>query len=186
MSVYISSSQYLESILVTTDESSNDPGPHYDLIAFLAIVQQFKIDILPVMWDAVGAVGKGATATVHQSTVNVGLEFALKRTEQLFKARKAPKAFELLIWEVTVLGAPAIRNHSNIVDLEGICWEIDKEYQELSPVLVFQKARHGDLAAYLTSPAGMRSSFDTKLSLCVDIAHAIDTLHSSSKYSRVK
>jgi hypothetical protein len=134
------------------------------------------------MWNALKAFSQGATSAIYQSHINIALELAFKRTSNLFRKKGETIAFQILISKIMVLGTRSIRNHPNIVDLEGICWELD-DHENLSPVLVFQKAQYGDLARYLTSTAGKESSFETRLSICVDIGNAIGALYRSSKCS---
>jgi len=83
--------------------------------------------------------------------------------------------------EVSVLGNPFIRDHPNIVDLEGITWELDNE--NLIPVFVFQKAQLGSLDHYLRSE-GRMSSLEDRLKICLDVGKAIAALHSTSMCSR--
>lgn len=183
-SVYVQSSLYQEDYVATSTYAAEKPtaDPHYDLVSFLTVIQRFNISILPVMWNALKAFSQGATSAIYQSHINIALELAFKRTSNLFRKKGETIAFQILISKIMVLGTRSIRNHPNIVDLEGICWELD-DHENLSPVLVFQKAQYGDLARYLTSTAGKESSFETRLSICVDIGNAIGALYRSSKCS---
>ena len=55
-------------------------------------------------------------------------DFAFKRITLADKSRLGTqdeeKAFNTLVHEISILSHPLIRHHQNIVNLEGICWEI--------------------------------------------------------------
>ncbi|KAA8895939.1 serine/threonine protein kinase japonica group [Sphaerosporella brunnea] len=182
MTSTISSYQPERDSLVTTEASGNPHTDiHYDLVSFLSVAQQFNIDFLPVMWNALEPFGKGGTADINESVVNIKTNFAFKRTSRLFKRKKRDEnTFRALISEVFILATPSIRSHPNIVDLEGICWEIVDDDENMSPVLVFLKSEKGDLGQYLCSADGTQSSFDTRLNICLDIGRAIAVLHSGN------
>ena len=78
--------------------------------------------------------------------------------------------------EVLILSQPPIRNHPNIVDLEGICWEIKTWTKKAVPVLVFEKASW-DLQQFMNVREGMDMSFEDRLKICADIGEAIMSLH---------
>jgi len=81
-----------------------------------------------------------------------------------------------LMSEVLILSQPAIQNHPNIVNLEGICWEIKPITEKAVPVLVFEKAAW-DLQQFFTASEGMKMSTEDRLQICADIGSAIMTLH---------
>lgn len=70
------------------------------------------------------------------------------------------------------------------MDIEGICFEVDAG--DVRPVLVFQKAQHGDLQQFLGTTKWIDGSFDMRLSLCVDIGCAILALHQCGMIFRGK
>ena len=163
----------------TTDVvESFPPDIHCNLISFLTLVQRLNFDFIPAMWNALESNEEGGTAKVNVTTIDAERRFLFKRISALF-AEDRTKAFRALISEVFVLGNPLIRHHPNIVDLEGICWEIDK-HENVTPVLVFQEAPRGSLDTYFRSAEGREASFDTRLKLCLDIGSAIACLHSAS------
>jgi len=86
------------------------------------------------------------------------------------------------ISEVMVLSQPAIKMHPNIVNLEGICWEIKHWTEKAVPVLVFEKAAW-DLQQFMNVSEGRNMSLDDRLNLCADIGSAIRTLHAYSMSS---
>ena len=78
--------------------------------------------------------------------------------------------------EVLILSQLPIRNHPNIIDLEGICWEIMPWTEKAVPVLVFEKASW-DLQQFMNVREGMEMPFEDRLKICADIGDAIMTLH---------
>jgi len=156
---------------------------HYDLVTFLSAAKALDIDILPLMWNALDQVGQGATGLVHESTIDASTKFAFKRSCRLFKSPGAStsfKAYRILIQEIFLLNIPPIRTHPGIVNIEGICWEVDDDHK-VSPVFIFQKAERGDLGQYLKAEAGRgESGFRIRLGLCHDIGNALATLHNNS------
>jgi hypothetical protein len=86
-----------------------------------------------------------------------------------------------MISEILALESPHVRAHPNVVDLEGICWEV-KEGVVL-PVLVFPKAELGDLRSLMQSQQGSGLAFDAHVNLCVDIAKGVTVLHDSGRMS---
>jgi hypothetical protein len=78
--------------------------------------------------------------------------------------------------EVLILSQPPIQNHTNIVNLEGICWEIKRRTEKAVPVLVFEKAAW-DLQQFMNVSEGMNMTIDERLKICADIGSAIMALH---------
>ena len=156
---------------------------HYDFISFLAVAQRRKFDFLPITWQpALDDVGRGATAEIRQSFINLQMSFAFKRMtplNSLQQGERGYRAFRALISEVSVLGHPSIRKHPNVINLEGICWDVVGEEEAVWPVLVFEKTQYGDLCKFMESDVGLRMSMGDRLKLCVDIATAVMDMHSS-------
>jgi len=153
---------------------------HHNFLTFLAIAQRLKIDFLHITWHpAMDRVGEGGTAEIRQSLVNVQTNFAFKR----FKGSLSDCSyFQALISEVTILADTSIRDHENIIRLEGICWEITTGENEVRPVLVFEKSSYGDLEQFLRSGSGSEIDSRTRLKLCVDVGLAILSMHSNCKF----
>ena len=151
-----------------------------DIVDFLSVVQWRNIDLLPMTWQRGSGADPemmGGTANIQQSLVDLQLALACKRIHwENFLGQEAESAVQLFMTEVAILGHPVIRQHTSIARLEGVCWDI--EGTEIRPVLVFQKAPHGDLRRFLQTDAGRRLSFDVRVRLCANIAAAIMTLHS--------
>ena len=79
-----------------------------------------------------------------------------------------------------MLGHPVIREHPNVVELEGICWDVQSE-GKVWPVLVFQKTQPGDLESFMELPAGRDLSIKDRLKLCMDVGTAIMDMHSNRR-----
>ena len=175
----------------------------YDLITFLGAAQKLRIQFLPVTWQpALDRIGQGATAEIRESIATINFSFAFKRPTarssfdfEEFERRLLP----CLIDEISILGLPRVRKHPNIIDLEGICWEIisgkgmriSREIpvdfttgdQGIVPVLVFQKSKHGDLYHFMMQDGGKKLGFSEKIDICLDVARAIAEMHSQGRLS---
>jgi hypothetical protein len=157
----------------------------YDFLTFLGIAQSLKIDFLPTTWQpALDTVGLGGTAEIRQALLNLQMSFAFKRLISTQPAERA-KNFQALIAEISVLGQSSIRDHPNIIKLEGICWDIIPETGNVWPVLVFEKAQLGDLLAFMEQGAGKTLSLEDRLQLCVDIATAVADMHLNCEKSKI-
>jgi len=145
-----------------------------DLIAFLAIVQKCNVSYLPITWQpALSTLGVGSSGTISQSTFDTNMPLAFKRYHD---SGDSDWDFLPLISEVLILSQPSIESHPNIVDLEGVCWEIEPRTEKVVPVLVFEKAAC-DLKQFMNASEGMKMSIDDRLKICADIGSAIMTLH---------
>ena len=145
-----------------------------DLIAFLSIVQKCNVDYLPITWQpALNMLGVGGSGTISQSTFIAEKPLAFKRFHD---SENPDGGFLPMMSEVLILSQPPIRNHPNIVDLEGICWEIKPSTEKAVPVLVFEKASW-DLQQFMNVREGMDMSFEDRLKICADVGDAIMALH---------
>jgi hypothetical protein len=162
---------------VSTEREPEFPA---DLIAILGLVQHLEIPFLHMTWDpGLDDLGEGATSEVHQSLVSNSINFAYKR------ARYAtPQAFQALMCEMTILCNPMVRQHPNVLQLQGICLnevQDDRVDEDVKPILVFEKAHHGNLDDFLGSAVGQNLDFTTRVKLCRDVALALFAMHSSSQ-----
>ena len=152
----------------TNDDIQND------LIAFLSIVQKCDVDYLPITWQpALSTLGVGGSGTISQSTFMTEKPLAFKRFHQ---PEDSDADFLPAMSEVLILNQPPIQNHPNIVDLEGICWEIKPWTEKVVPVLVFEKASW-DLQQFMNVREGMDMVVEDRLKICADIGSAIAALH---------
>ncbi len=170
-----------------------------DIVTFLGIAQRLNIDFLPITWQpALDRIGQGATAEIREASANLQFSFAFKRLVfelcfeyEDFESRLLP----CLIAEISILGLKSIRKHPNTINLEGICWEVISWEEEhisrealytsrkggIIPVLVFEKAKYGDLHHFMMQEAGRNLSFAQKIVICTDIAKAVAEMHFHGK-----
>ena len=111
-----------------------------DLIAFLSIVQKYNVDYLPITWQpALSTLGDGGSGSINHSTFMSKKPLAFKRFHDSDSENSDGGLLPMML-EVLILSQPPIQNHPNIVDLEGICWEIKPRTEKAVPVLIFEKA----------------------------------------------
>jgi hypothetical protein len=87
-----------------------------------------------------------------------------------------------MISEMVVLRCPEVYAHPNVIHLEGICWEVMRPSGEVRPVLVFQKAKLGDLRRALTIPEAKDIDLDMKVTICGEVAKALRIMHQCGEY----
>jgi hypothetical protein len=154
-----------------------------DLITFLAAVQAAQIDILPITWQSAREpVGEGGTSSIKEAPINLQTSFAFKCVKDETKGQQMIKTriFQAFIREITVLSHPSIRRHPNIINLQGICWDIQSK-DEIWPVLIFEKTQFGDLYNFMTLPVGRDLGMIERVKLCADVVSAIADMHENSR-----
>lgn len=159
----------------------------YDFTTFLAVIQKLQIEILPITWQAARQpIGAGATGKINESLINLHTSFAFKCVADKQKESEAKeRIIQALISEIIVLGHKSLRNHPNIVQLQGICWDVasdEKGGDKVWPVLVFEKSQYGDLYNFATRLVGRELCIAERLKLCVDIGTAILDMHFNSRF----
>lgn len=159
-------------------------NPHNDLISFLAVAQFYEIDIVSVPWEkGRGQTGSGATSNIWQSSQSRSVDFAFKRTKLaeklLVDKQDEERAFNAFVSEISVLRHPLIEHHQNIVNLEGISWDIPPRSERVWPVLILEKSQLGDLKSFMRSERGRATTMHQRLGFCSDVANALIALHSS-------
>ncbi|RMJ15575.1 hypothetical protein BHE90_005333 [Fusarium euwallaceae] len=160
---------------VTVASFANTPNNRHCCLSFLATTQALQIDFVPVSWDRGRTIiGSGATSKVQEAFINRNTGFAFKRANQ---SKPDAETYKALVNEIMVLSHPLIRNHPNISQLQGFCWEVSEEDDKSWPVLIFEKAPFGDLLDFSRLREGTEISFAERLELCVDIGTAILDLH---------
>jgi hypothetical protein len=165
--------------------NSDVPGekladPKHDLVTFLAVAQKLHVPILPITWQSAREpVGHGGTAVINEALVNIQTNLAFKRVKDRDKENPS-KAFQVLISEMSALAHPSIRSHPNIVELQGICWDIPSDV-EVWPALVFEKSHFGDLHSFAKLPEWRDLGINERLKLCIDIGTAIRDMHFNSE-----
>ena len=157
---------------------------HPDIITFLAVAIHRQVDFVPLTWqEGLGLIGRGGTARIGQSHVNYETDFAFKRAlvgDHSSHGEDVPYKYETFISELSFLTDPAIRGHPNIASVVGYCWEITDD-NKVYPVIVFEKAKGQDLRRWASSFTSSHISFDDRLSVCIDLANALQQLHSNSE-----
>ncbi|KAI1128864.1 hypothetical protein F5Y10DRAFT_239748 [Nemania abortiva] len=149
----------------------------FNFLSFLATAQALRIEFLPLVWDSArGIIGTGGTSRIHQALVNLDTSFAFKAYHT--RNQTEEQVFRTLITEITVLSQPFVREHPNISQLQGICWDISPQDDKPWPVLVFEKSHLGDLYHFV-SHGGRDMTFHERLKLCVDVGRAIVDMHSN-------
>ena len=157
---------------------------HLTMYCFLSLAQSHELEIMPITWEPGREVlGRGASGHVNQSLIDI-------RTSLAFKTHNSAGQNELAIqellraWmlEIAILRHPQIRQHPNVIELEGIAWEINPSYSTILPVLVYQRSQLGTLSMYIERNVG-RLSLSHRLKLCFDLASALEMLHSCSKHN---
>ncbi len=148
----------------------------YNFLSFLATAQALQIEFLPLAWDAAReSLGTGGTSKIHQALMNVDTSFAFKTYHK--RGRAEEQVFRTVINEIAIMSQTFIREHANIAQLQGICWEISDDDRPW-PVLVFEKAHFGDLD-HFARHGGKDMKIGKRLALCLDIGRAIIDMHTN-------
>ena len=183
--------------LITTADSASSsstiPSHYHDFLSLLAICQTREIDLVGITWDRAlddnsNLIGLGLTSEIRPGTLNLDFTFAFKRLTDSNYAQAAMassqqrrhQAYKALISEISVLGHPIIRNHENIIRLEGVCWDFlpSSSEEKVRPVLMFEKAKYGDLGRFMKSTYGQELTWQQKIRLCSNIVRGLATMHS--------
>jgi hypothetical protein len=161
--------------------SSSDTG-HLNFYSFLGVAQQHGVEFMPITWEpARDLLGLGVSGYVNQSLINIETSLAFKRPAGFGSDEEAKKElFRAWIMEISILRSPEIQRHPNIIELEGIAWEVVGSGSAILPVLVYRKSQQGTLRTFIEANVGKLSA-DQKLTLCLDLVSALSTLHSLSK-----
>ncbi|KAJ6258751.1 hypothetical protein Dda_6804 [Drechslerella dactyloides] len=164
----------------------------YNLLRVLTTAQSREIDFVGITWQAaLGTIGKGGEGEISQADISIKDKFAFKRSVAIgTKAKDDSDIFQELNSEVQVLGHPKIRQHPNIVSLEGLCWEINvrpggrdwlgratPDKEKAWPVLILDKAPHGDLEKFMRTEKGRAIKLENRMQLCAQVASALKTMH---------
>ncbi|KAM7189223.1 Protein kinase-like domain containing protein [Naviculisporaceae sp. PSN 640] len=169
-------------------------SPHCDLLNFLAAADKSRIDYLPLSWYSSAPVGRGGYATINESVVHANLSYAYRRASNWRsdegngqEPRDQSNSSDLegkdqdyqpAMMELTILAHPPIREHENIIQLEGISWEVVPEESRIVPVFVYERMPFGDLWRFRDSSEFETVGLPDKLALCMDIGKALVTLQS--------
>lgn len=178
---------FYESNPITTFSQSSRPFrladqyEDYGFIAVLALAQRLHVSFLPLTWQAtLPELGRGGQAGVNQALINLQTSFAFKRFRPRLTDGERTQ-FQEIVCEMILLSHPSIRQHPYIVTLEGICWDILGDGEQVFPVLVFQKSHYGDLNRFVNEGMGQELSLEERLKLCADIGIALRDMHFNRK-----
>ena len=167
----------------TYQSASSTSNKEFDFLDFLGVAQSLKIDFLPITWQpALDKVGEGGTAEIRQALINIQMTFTFKHLKRPRSAMEKTRNLRALIAEISILGHPAIRYHPNVANIEGICWDVVLDGEEVWPVLVFEKTRYGDLNRFMTSGPGKELDSKHRLEMLFDVALAVRDLHATGRF----
>lgn len=155
----------------------------FDFLPFLATAQALQIEFLPIAWDnGADYIGLGGTSVLEQALVTADTSFAFKTFRERSLCEKRPKeyTYQILIHEITILSQSLMRQHTNVAQLQGICFEISPDDDEPWPVLVFEKSHLGDLWSF-SKRKGQDLTVDERLGICADVTRAVIAMHANSK-----
>ncbi|KAF4335478.1 kinesin [Fusarium beomiforme] len=191
-------STFLSSRLFSSADVSppSKSSPEWNLITFLAVVQKLNIQILPVTWEPRRQlIGRGGTSQINQSLITLQASFAFKRVSEQDRLNKPEKdIYRCLINEMLILCHPRVRGHQNILELQGICWDVspknknetgpgaqecDSQYS-IWPVLVFEKSQFGDLSEFASHPMAPKLTMMERWEICLNIGNAIAHMQSNT------
>ncbi|KAL4966990.1 uncharacterized protein BDV14DRAFT_198454 [Aspergillus stella-maris] len=163
-----------------------------NIITFISLMQKMKMSFLPLTWQSdLQLLGRGGTSHVNQSLVNLETSFAFKRVAEKDRLERSDQEIFLrLMNEIYILCNTVVLNHSYVLQLQGICWDVSSQARQDSPeslqsdkvwpVLVFQKAHFGDLYSFAQRPIGREIDFPMRWRICQEIGVAI--AHMQSQY----
>lgn len=152
------------------------------LVDFLAVAQQHNVYFMPVGPQAsLGALGRGISGIVTQSTADMMTSFAFKPfiPSDYSDEGVVDHVLSSLITEILVMQHEPIRRSLHIIDLIGVCWDVDVASKKVWPVVVTPKANCGDLENFLFENRDITS--ETRFQLCANIAEAAGLLHSCGR-----
>ncbi|KAF2648098.1 kinase-like protein, partial [Lophiostoma macrostomum CBS 122681] len=151
--------------------------PHLNFISLLAQTQVHNVDIISLTWmPHLENVGFGGTAQLSQSLVNAHTSLVFKRPK-ILTPESYSQMYQAFISEICILSQDPIRNHPNIVRLQGICFEVSRGDTVVRPVIVLEKAKYGDLRAFMKTERGSSMTLRERLDMLLQIASALDLLH---------
>ena len=150
----------------------------YDATTFIAAVSELEIDHFPFTWySGMGELGRGKTAQIQQSIINLETEFAFKRFT--FPGSEEPDEAQIIraaMIEILALSHPALRDHPNTLKLHGVCWDMSSSGKLFRPVLVVEKTSLGDLSHFM-SGNGSAVDGNNRVEMCADVIQAVANLH---------
>jgi hypothetical protein len=91
-------------------------------------------------------VGKLARRSWARGSAIINQAFADVKTGFAFKCFQGASedVYRAAIQEMSVLGLPLLLDQPNIVQLQGVSFEVTRD-ENVRPMLVYEKSKHGDL-----------------------------------------
>ena len=168
-----------------TPDTEGSTGFHHNFISFLTAVQHYEIDFLPISWRRVlENAGPGATGQISQRRMSSETNFIFKHSSVASSSSHGSedtsderRSLDILVSELTILSHPLLRYHQNIVNVEGICFEVQKDGRQVWPVLVLEEGQLGDLNHFMKTEPGKSLSLEERICICADVASALVALH---------
>ena len=146
-----------------------------DFLALLTVTQALGIEILPIDWEqGLRPFAHGGQSSINQALVKADYSLAFKCIKNVKEVKNLDKVIE----EISVLGQPMFRNRRDIVQLEGVSWNVASN-GKVWPVLVFEKSEIGNLWAFAQTKAGKALSLLERIGLCKAMAAALQFMHSN-------
>ena len=180
---------FYKNLYHSLESASHQEDPHWDLLYCLALATEHHLDLLPIRWrpdfdDTPDHILEGGTAKIDKLKVDVKTSLMFKRVRVLdaFKQIDDERTYEALCQEIAILTHQPIREHPNIVRLEGLCWDIEESTNTVYPALVFERAFHGDAFRFFNLAENCSLPIEIRWKLCIDIARGIAILHASREY----
>lgn len=133
---------------------------HDKFLTFLGICCKLRVPIYPNAWhQSLPNLGRGGTSIVSEGTAfNSSISYAFKRLiAPIFASAEEEAhfihvAYSALICEVSLLATDGLKQHPNIIKLEGICFQVNETQGskiQVWPVLIFEKAEWSTLGEFL-------------------------------------
>jgi hypothetical protein len=152
LSFYSDNSRQSIQSATRADISSRRPHDgHNKFLTFLAICCKLRVPIFANAWhQSLPNLGRGGTSIVSEGTsLNSSTSYAFKRLIPPTFASKEEEddfiniAYHALIHEVAILAGDLAKQFPNIIELQGICFEVIEtpgSEVQVWPVLIFEKA----------------------------------------------
>jgi serine/threonine protein kinase len=166
-------------------DAEKTPSAHFDFISFLMTAQRCGIPFLPINYnDELPRVGEGGDGIIREFQVTSKTKFVFKSTKlksgdgaEDFKIQER-RIYRALQEEIIILANSEIRHHPNIVQLEGICWDVAPKTAlgRVLPVLVYERAPFGDLSSFLEE-TGRAIGTQSRMDLCFEIGQGLAIMH---------
>ena len=182
---YDTSSLFSWSSIGTSNDSlqartNHDLAADEDFIAYMALVEDLEVDLLPANWQPqYYAEMERSTSATYDQYVDMRQNAAFRRFK---KTSNRHMSLTAALKEVSCVANPTNRQHQNIIDLQGFCWDLTRIQEDIQPILIYEKARWRDLHTFMDSKRGVSMKLIEKLKICADIGAGLAALLAVGKY----